>query len=312
MTDPTDDTTIGSWWTFMRPILEVLEDGQTWAKRDMERAVSDRVGLTAEQRSELLASGQTRATNRIGWATSALRRAKALTAPSRGSFQITDTGRQLLQIIAGEIRESDLETHAPAYNEYVPARRQRASEPTSPTTASTVADQSPDDLIDAGIQLIEDDTKVKLLDRLRGTDPTYFETVVLRLLVKMGYGRDGKMTKLAGSGDGGLDGVIDRDELGLSKIYIQAKRYAEEVTIGRPKIQEFVGALATRSATVGVFFTTSRFTREAVETAERVHQDVALVDGIRLTELMIKHRVGVEVARTVDIVKLDEDFFADE
>lgn len=106
------------------------------------------------------------------------------------------------------------------------------------------------------MKLLEDDTKLKLRERLRGTDPTYFEEVVRKLLVKMGYGRDRRMSRLHGSGDGGLDGVIDRDELGLSKIYIQAKRYAEDASIGRPKIQEFVGALATRGASVGVFFTT--------------------------------------------------------
>lgn len=127
----------------------------------------------------------------------------------------------------------------------------------------------------------------------------------------MGYGRDGTMSPLRGSGDGGLDGVIDRDELGLSKIYVQAKRYAE-ATIGRPKVQEFVGALATRGANVGVFFTTSRFTGEAVDAAERVPQEIALVDGDRLTALMLRHKVGVQVARTIEILEVDEGFFADE
>lgn len=127
----------------------------------------------------------------------------------------------------------------------------------------------------------------------------------------MGYGRDGTMPPWRGSGDGGLDGVIDRDELGLSKIYVQAKRYAE-ATIGRPKIQEVDGALATRGANVGVFFTTSRFTAEAVDAPERVPQEIALVDGERLTALMLRHKVGVQVARTIEILKVDEDFFAGE
>jgi restriction system protein len=119
------------------------------------------------------------------------------------------------------------------------------------------------------------------------------------------------MTPLKGSGDGGLDGVIDRDELGLSKIYVQAKRYAE-ATVGRPKVQEFVGALATRGANVGVFFTTSSFTAEAVDAAARVPQEIALVDGARLTALMMRHKVGVQVARTIELLKVDEDFFAGE
>ena len=109
-----------------------------------------------------------------------------------------------------------------------------------------------------------------------------------------------------------MDGKIDRDELGLSQIYVQAKRYAEDNVVGRPAIQAFVGALATRGANVGVFFTTSKFSAEATDAAERVSQDIALVDGLKLTELMIKHRVGVQVARRVEIVKIDEDFFSDE
>ena len=114
------------------------------------------------------------------------------------------------------------------------------------------------------------------------------------------------------SGDGGLDGKIDRDELGISQIYVQAKRYAEDIVVGRPTVQSFVGALATRGATVGVFFTTSRFSAEATDAAQRVPQDIALVDGLKLTELMIKHRVGVQVARRIEIVKIDEDFFSDD
>lgn len=159
---------------------------------------------------------------------------------------------------------------------------------------------------------IEDDVKSKLIERLRGADPLFFEQVMRSILVSMGYGTEGELSRLPGSGDGGLDGKIDRDELGLSQIYVQAKRYAEDNVIGRPAIQAFVGALATRGASVGVFFATSKFSKEATDAAERVQQDVALVDGLRLTELMIKHRVGVQVARSVDIVKIDEDFFSDE
>lgn len=154
--------------------------------------------------------------------------------------------------------------------------------------------------------------KSKLLDRLRGSDPLFFEQVVRSILVSMGYGTDVELKKLPGSGDGGLDGKIDRDELGLSQIYVQAKRYAEGNVVGRHYIQAFVGALATRGANVGVFFTTSKFSAEAIDAAERVPQDIALVDGLKLTELMIKHRVGVQIARRVEIVRIDEDFFSDE
>ena len=216
--------------------------------------------------------------------------------------------------LLAEHRESisvaDLE-QIPAFTEYVPSRK--ASTASAPATAAVVLDdQTPQDLIQSGLDAIEDDVKSKLLERLRGADPLFFEQVVRSLLVKMGYGTEGELSRLPGSGDGGLDGKIDRDELGISQIYIQAKRYAEDIVVGRPTVQSFVGALATRGATVGVFFTTSRFSAEATDAAQRVPQDIALVNGLKLTELMIKHRVGVQVARRIEIVKIDEDFFSED
>ena len=309
MTNETSST-MQQWHTFMRPILEALSDGSVHPKREMEASVVALAGLTTEQQSEQLNSGSLRSLNRIGWATSALRRAKALTSPSRGTFVITDAGRALLV----EHRESMSLAHLqqiPAFTEYVPSRKgATASEPT--TAAVVLDDQTPQDLIQSGLDAIEDDVKSKLLERLRGTDPLFFEQVVRSLLVKMGYGTEGELSRLPGSGDGGLDGKIDRDELGISQIYVQAKRYAEDIVVGRPTVQSFVGALATRGATVGVFFTTSRFSAEATDAAQRVPQDIALVDGLKLTELMIKHRVGVQVARRIEIVKIDEDFFSED
>lgn len=309
MSDETGST-MQQWHTFMRPILEALSDGSVHPKREMEAAVVTLAGLSNEQQSEQLDSGSLRSLNRIGWATSALRRAKALTSPSRGTFVITDTGRTLLAEHRESISVADLE-QIPAFTEYVPSRKgATASEPT--TAAVVLDDQTPQDLIQSGLDAIEDDVKSKLLERLRGTDPFFFEQVVRSLLVKMGYGTEGELSRLPGSGDGGLDGKIDRDELGVSQIYIQAKRYAEDVVVGRPTVQSFVGALATRGSTVGVFFTTSRFSAEATDAAQRVPQDIALVDGLKLTELMIKHRVGVQVARHIELVKIDEDFFSDD
>lgn len=309
MTNENAVSNINTWHTFMRPVLEALSDGAIHVKRDMERATMNIAGLTEAERLEQLESGQLRSLNRIGWATSALRRAKALTSPSKGTFVITDTGRELLARHPVSITVADLEM-IPAYTEYIPTRKNTSSAPS--LTELALGDQTPQDLIESGLEAIEDDVKSKLLERLRGADPLFFEHVVRTLLVKMGYGTEGEMKQLKGSGDGGLDGKIDRDELGLSQIYVQAKRYAEDNVVGRPAIQGFVGALATRGANVGVFFTTSKFSSEATDAAERVPQDIALVDGLKLAELMIKHRVGVQVARRVEIVKIDEDFFSDD
>jgi restriction system protein len=310
MTNDVTISTIPQWHTFMRPVLQALEDNAVVAKRVMEQRAIGYAGLSEAQAAERLDSGQLRSLNRIGWATSALRRAKALSSPSKGTFLISDSSRQLLSNHTEAISVADLEW-IPAYTEYVPVRK--ATSPAAPGTGSTTLDdQTPQDLIQAGLDSIEDDVKSKLLERLRGGDPLFFEQVVRTILVKMGYGTEGELSRLPGSGDGGLDGKIDRDELGLSQIYVQAKRYAEENVVGRPAIQGFVGALATRGANVGVFFTTSKFSGEAMDAAERVPQDIALVDGLKLTELMIKHRVGVQVARRVDIVKIDEDFFSED
>jgi restriction system protein len=310
MTNDLAISAIGTWHTFLRPVLESLADGAVVAKREMEERTIDIVGLTKDQQEEKLDSGQLRSLNRIGWATSALRRAQALVSPARGTFVITATGLELLAEHPHTISVADLQ-RIPAFTDYVPTRV-GSSAAASAEIAVVLSDQTPQDLIESGLEAIEDDVKSKLLERLRGADPLFFEQVVRTILVKMGYGTEGELKRLKGSGDGGLDGKIDRDELGLSQIYVQAKRYAEGNVVGRPLVQEFVGALATRGASVGVFFTTSKYSAEAKDAAERVPQDIALVDGLKLTELMIKHRVGVQVARRVEIVKIDEDFFSDE
>jgi len=309
MTSDTQPSNMPPWHTFLRIVLEALEDGGIYTKREMERRAIEIAGLSEEQQREKLASGQYRALNRIGWATSALRRARALEAPSRAAFQITATGLELLREHPSQVTVNDLE-RIPAYTEYVPKRGSGLVLPLA--EEAEVDEQTPQDLIELGLARIEDDLKSRLLERLRGVDPLFFEQVVRQVLVRMGYGTEGELSRLPGSGDGGLDGKIDRDELGLEQIYVQAKRYAEENIVGRPAVQAFVGALATRGASVGVFFTTSRFSDEARDAAERVPQDIALVDGLRLTELMIKHRVGVQIARQIEIVRIDEDFFGDD
>lgn len=302
------------WHQFMRPVLEVLSDENQWTRRNLLNAVMDKVGVPDELREiQYGKSGSFVGENRIGWAKSALNRAKLINTVTRGVFMITDAGREFLQSHPIAITEADLAS-IPAYVEYVPLRRNRPGDIDSPngvTGGEALEESTPEERIQVGLDEIEDHLKSELLTRLRESEPFFFEQVVRGVLVNMGYGREGELKRLVGSGDSGIDGVIDRDELGLSRIYIQAKRYAETNVVGRPLIQEFIGALATRGAATGVFFTTSRFSKEAAEAAERTAHDVALVDGLRLTELMIKFRVGVQLSRTIELVKIDEDFFAD-
>lgn len=153
-----------------------------------------------------------------------------------------------------------------------------------------------------------------LLQRIRDNSPAFFERVIVDLLVAMGYGgsHENAALRLGKSGDGGIDGIIDEDRLGLDRIYVQAKRYADQVTVQRPEVQGFVGSLVGLGASKGVFVTTSTFTSGAKEYARHLPQRVILIDGIRLTELMIEHDVGVRVSRLVKLKRLDEDFFNDE
>ena len=296
------------------PLLEVIADGQEWTRQALIVATLDRAKVPHELRElQYGESGHYAAENRVGWAKSELTRARLIETIRRGVFQITASGREFLAAHPSGFSKADLEA-LPAWDEYVPQRR-TGSTGTANTALrqrglpDAAADaQTPDERIDDAINEVEEDIRTQLLARLKEGDPRFFERVVRQLLVKMGYGREGQLARLKGPGDSGIDGVVDRDELGLSRIYIQAKRYAD-TTVGRPAVQEFVGALATRGAATGVFFTTSRFADGAIEAAERVQHDIALVDGPRLTELMIKHRVGVELDRTVEIVRLNEDFF---
>jgi restriction system protein len=300
------------WHEFMTPLLTILSDGREWQKRSMEQAILDLLKVPQDQRDETLESGQFRALNRIGWATSKLRMAKAITAPQRATFRITDAGRALLAQNSGGISVNVLEA-IPAFQEYVPIKGRSTGEVPNRSTGLAVLDSdeiTPEERIRSGIGAINEEVRASLLLRLHEGDPYFFERVVRQVLVNMGYGVEGELQRFAGSGDSGIDGVIDQDELGLNRIYIQAKRYAEGNVVGRPMLQGFFGALVTRGASTGVFFTTSRFSAEALDAADRASQNVALVDGPTLTQLMIKHRVGVQVSETIELVKLDEDFFA--
>ena len=197
----------------------------------------------------------------------------------------------------------------PAYRDHVPARRSGGPVQHAPTSAGdSVLD--PVEQIDAGISRLRADVAVQLLERLRNARPDFLEQSVLDVLVAMGYGGvEQRARRIGGSGDGGADGVIDQDPLGLARIYVQAKRYAAENIVGRPQVQGFVGALHGQQATEGVFITTSSFSREAIDYARSVNASVILIGGDRFANLMIDHGVGVQPVRTCTLFKLDEDYF---
>jgi restriction system protein len=196
----------------------------------------------------------------------------------------------------------------PAYRDRVPARRTNSFvAPVRGTERSS--DLDPVEQIDAGIARLRAEVAAQLLERLRAATPDFLEQSVLDVLVAMGYGGvEQRARRIGGSGDGGVDGVIDQDPLGLARIYVQAKRYASDNIVGRPQVQGFVGALHGQQANQGVFITTRSFSREAIDYARTVNASVILIDGERFASLMIDRSVGVQAVQTYTIVKLDEDY----
>src|SRR3954469_21910881 len=297
-----------TWDQFMVPVLEVLADGETRRLRDLYGLVADHVGLTAGEREEVISSGMLRHHDRIGWAASDLARAKAVERPSRGLYRITDVGRALLHEYPQGITQKELRT-IPAYTESLAAAQAAKSAIDAPVP-NVQSRLSPEEQIGQAIDLIHADVADDLLGRLHAQEPAFFEQAVLDLLMAMGYGgAEGNATRTQLSNDGGIDGIVDQDALGLSRIYVQAKRYALDAAVGRPEIQAFVGALHGNQANQGVFITSGRFSQGGRDYVANLPTRVILIDGQRLASLMIRFGVGVQVKQTVRVVEIDEDFF---
>lgn len=301
---------VPTWDQYMAPSLRVLSDGEVHRTRHIVEASADLLGLTNEQRQIFIPSGQEQYRNRGNWALSYLARVGATERPTRGHHRITEIGRKLLADHPEGITEKHL--RALSGDENAP-HTWKAFPPKTPQTAAVVDEDSvlePEEQIASGLARINDDIADQLLTRIRAQEPVFFEQAVLDLLIAMGYGgAEGSATRTQLSSDGGIDGIVDQDALGLSRIYVQAKRYAADNIVGRPAIQAFVGALAGNQANQGVFITTSRYSTEAVSYAEQVPTRIVLIDGDRLARLMIRYGVGVQIKRTVQIVEVDEDFF---
>jgi restriction system protein len=298
-----------TWQQFMAPVLRVLLDGRPIRRRELYELVADAARISEEQRAELLSSGQVKFENRIGWATSYLNRVGALERPQRATYQITDQGRGLLARHPDGIEERHLGELTPGGVLEWRQPRRAATPEVHVDLAPVETELDPVEQVSEGIARIQADVAADLLARLHAQAPTFFEKVVVDLLVAMGYGgAGGRETVTQASNDGGIDGVIDQDALGLNRVYVQAKRYALDSSVGRPEVQAFVGALSGR-ADGGVFITTARFSSGAQDYARTAHSRIILIDGARLASLMIRYGVGVQVKQTLHIVEVDEDFF---
>jgi restriction system protein len=295
--------------SLMRPIVSFHRDGDDRRRRDLVEHLAAEFNLTSEERAELLPSGsQRRFDNRIAWALTHLTHAGLLTRPARGVTRITERGEKVL---AEELERIDLGL-LNRYEEYRKFRSPSDGDSSiDDVPTARDSDTPPEEAMEAAAAELRDTLAADLREKLVTASPDFFEQVVVDLLIAMGYGGSKREAgeRLGQSGDMGIDGVIREDSLGLDAIYLQAKRWAPNSTVGRPDIQAFVGALHGARANKGVFLTTAKFSREASDYAASVSPRVVLIDGHELTRLMIDHGVGV-LDRTAYVVKrLDEEYF---
>jgi len=279
------------------PILEVLKDGRVLKSRELIEEVKTRFysELSEEQLKQETKSGDLLIDNRIAWGKSYLKKGGYITFPQRGFVQILEKGKNH----SAAITVRDLENESSLFDFY---KQEKGSVTVDSKTQAEIS--SPQDLIDEGFNRIESEVKADLLQKLKTIDPYFFEKVVLRLLKKMGYGEFIETSK---SNDGGIDGIINEDKLGLDKIYIQAKRF-NEGKVREKDIRNFIGAMSG-DTNKGVFVTTSEFDEKALEKARSAHHKIICIDGQKLVTLMHEFNVGIQVRTTYEIKQIDEDFF---
>jgi restriction system protein len=287
------------------PVLEVLNMGKSLSTRELASKVSKIYysDLPKELLIKKTSSGVNVLFDRIGWGKSYLKMAKFVHYPKRGMVQITEKGKQILK--TGALSPHDLQNDIDFINHRESVKSKKIDEEEDETV--NVETASPQDLIDSGFSTIETEVKIELLEKLKGIDPYYFEKVILILLKKMGYGDFIETSK---SRDGGIDGIINEDKLGLEKIYTQAKRYSGS-KIREKDIRNFIGAMSgdTRK---GVFITTSSFDDSAVKKAREAHHTIILIDGEKLVDLMHQYNVGIQIKTVYEVKELDNDFFEGE
>ena len=289
----------------MLPLLKLAADGSGHTFSDAVNQLADEFMLSESDREELLPSGnQPRFANRVGWARTYLKAAGLVEMPTRGVFRITADGSKILAENPPQITMKFLERF-PSYLEF---RTPKASDEAQ-AEGQLEATQTPEEQLQAGYEAIRETLASEVLDRVKKASPKFFERLVVDLLVEMGYGgsRDEAGKAVGQSGDGGVDGLINEDKLGLDVVYIQAKRW--QGTVGRPEVQKFAGSLEGFRARKGVLITTSSFSPDARAYIEKIEKRIVLVDGRELAQLMIDHDVGVSLVATYRAQKVDEDFF---
>lgn len=298
---------------FIEPILRYLAaTPEVASARDAHEAAALALSLSEAQRQELIASGQATYKNRAGWAHDRLKRAGLSSSAKRGYWKLTDAGMAYAAQHPAPLPAEEVERLAIGFMDVKlksPSDAIPLDAELQPVASLTSATASPDDRLEQALKELREAVAADLLDNLLQVSPGRFEVIVLDVLHRLGYGASrNDLQRVGGSGDGGIDGIISLDKLGLEKVYVQAKRWKN--TVGRPELQGFYGALAGQKAKRGVFITTSGFTAQAIGFANSV-EGMVLVDGNRLVNLMMDHEVGV-TSRLLRLPRLDSDYFDEE
>ena len=293
---------------FFRPLLE-LASHQEVSVRQSADDIADQMHLSTETRLEMTRGGNVQKyLDRTYWAASYLRQAGLITSPQRGRAVATDEGKRFLELHPDQISVNDLKT----IQSFVDFQNRKSKKKDSVNIAPLEpSSMTPEDRISEALIEIDQEITAQILDRVLNAPPAFFEKVVIDLLVEMGYGgaRANAAEVVGKSGDNGIDGVVDQDQLGLDRVYVQAKRYALDNGIGSGAIRDFSGSLDLHKANKGIFFTTSYFSSSAIETAEGMGKRIVLIDGEKLATLMLENGVGCSSKKAISIMRLDEDYF---
>jgi restriction system protein len=299
---------IPDYQSIMLPLLKCVSDGMEHSFREAIDHLADSFGLTPEERKEPLPSGQQALfDNRVGWARTYLKKAGLLESTAWGKFRITKRGLEVLKTKPTHIDVKFLKQF-PEFVEFQrPTRKQDSDQQVEEEKPET-----PEEMLESSYQSLKRTLSQDLLERIKKCPPRFFEKLVVDLLVAMGYGgtRRDAGEAVGRTGDGGIDGIIKEDRLGLDVVYVQAKRW--EATVGRPIVQAFAGSLEGQRARKGVLITTSQFSPDAKEYVNRIEKKIVLIDGDQLAELMIEHGIGTNQVAAYDVKKLDLDYFDEE
>lgn len=301
---------------FFSPVLRALETGEIKHVSEIRKFALDYLNVSEEDRKAMLPSNTQRLVdNRVNWSITYLRKANLIERVARGKYKVTNTGLRVLHEKKDHVELKDL-YQFDSFRQFIntDTMSEEKKDLSKPSVLEDWQEGTPQDNLNASMEQINKELSANLLSEIMERSSAFFEKMVVQLLLKMGYGsalEDGFVTGC--SGDEGIDGIIREDKLGFSSIYIQAKRWAEDKAIGRPEIQKFVGALAGQGAQKGLFITTGTFTKEARSYVEKqLSTKVVLVDGEKLTKLMIEYNLGVSVETVYTIKKIDTDFFSEE